>query len=674
MATQSLGHLVTYLRGDSTSLNGAIAGSQARLAKFAKFAMWAGAAIGAAFAYKTVKSFIEFNDEMTQSLAIMGDVSKKTRMELSATARQLSTRSMFAASELAKGYYYLTSAGKNAAQSQVLLKDVARFAQAGQFDLAEATSLLTDAQNALGLSSRNVVKDQFEMIRVSDVLVGANTLADATTRQFAVALTTDAAASMRAFNIPLEEGVAVLAAYADRGIKGAHAGSMFGRFLRLLIPAAVKNAQAFKKLNIHVFNSRGNLRNLALVVGDMTRAFSTMSVKQKSVAMQQLGFMKRTQQVVYPLLGASQKLKDYEDKLDKMGGTSQRVADKQMKSLSKQTSLLGRNLKEASGELLNIQENLEGTAIKISKLNRWFRESWSGIDVTLKLMWYSIKRVMDNVYDIFYETWLVDIATVMGNAAHNIEYLFKWFGDNWNAVLVNAGGLAVGFGKTVWRAFKFSIQSWFRLFVDFFYDVGINFKNFAVAIKDALMMKGWNFRLTGQNLAEGMKINAKQASEILDPLAKAMNKANLTMFEAVPITTGLRTPAEKANAVNEALVREDLEFSGKIKKIQDKIDAQRKELMKPITIGKKGIGTPLPGEEDKVKPSAAKKYGAAVLKGSLEDYKAGLQRGTTEEKIETNTAKTNKIMESQVKVSKEIKAAIKAQAPITAKILKQGKF
>jgi len=89
------------------------------------------------------------------------------------------------------------------------------------FDMARATDLLTDAQSALGLTIRDdAIANMEEMVRVSDVLVRANTLANASVEQFSVALTTKSGAALRALNKDMEEGVAVLAAFADQGIKG----------------------------------------------------------------------------------------------------------------------------------------------------------------------------------------------------------------------------------------------------------------------------------------------------------------------------------------------------------------------------------------------------------------------------------------------------------------------
>jgi len=332
------------------------------------------AGLGGALAF-SAREFMNFDTEMTKSVAIMKGVTADMRSELERTAVSISTQYKFSASQLAQGYFYLFSAGKSLSASQKELVDVARFAQAGQFDLATATTLLADAQKALGLSSENLVEDQKQLVRVSDVLVRANTLANANVQQFSEALTNEAAAAMRAFNIRLEEGVAVLAAYAEQGTKGQEAGSMLGRFLRLLVPAANENEEAFSNLNIRVFDAQGNLRNLAYIIYDMERAFSTMSVSERSAALEALGFEKKMQGAVFPLLGMSRAIYDYENQLILAGGTTQEVADNQLKTLSQQFGLLINNVQATVSEAMNFSEVIGSAGEAIGSFTQLIRDT-----------------------------------------------------------------------------------------------------------------------------------------------------------------------------------------------------------------------------------------------------------------------------------------------------------
>ena len=287
-----------------------------------------------------VKAFASFDKAMTESLAIMGNVSDNTRSQMSALASQLSGESTFAAKELAESYYFLASAGLDAEKSMAALPVVMKFAQAGAFNMAQATDLLTDAYSALGPAIQKTGDLVTDMTSLSDILVKANTLANASVQQFSEALTSEAAAAMRNFGVEVEDGVAVLAAYADQGLKGAAAGSQFGRALRLLVKAQAENSEEFRQMGIKIFNSSGELRDFAEITGDMEKAFKGMSTEAKTAGLKQLGFQARTQQAILPLIGASEKIRKYKEGLKEAGDITEEVANKQLKTFANQMTLL----------------------------------------------------------------------------------------------------------------------------------------------------------------------------------------------------------------------------------------------------------------------------------------------------------------------------------------------
>ena len=91
---------------------------------------------------------------MTQSLAIMDTtIEQQKAMEEQALAVSRTTR--ISAEQSAEAFFFLASAGLNAEQSISALPQVAKFAQAGMFDMATATDLATDAQSALGLTVKD---------------------------------------------------------------------------------------------------------------------------------------------------------------------------------------------------------------------------------------------------------------------------------------------------------------------------------------------------------------------------------------------------------------------------------------------------------------------------------------------------------------------------------------
>ena len=300
----------------------------------------------------SVRAFAQFDSAMTQSTSIM-KVTEAQIKSMRETALSMSTSGEFsqAPKEMAASYFFLASAGKDAAQSIALLPTVSRFATAGQFDMALATDLLTDAQSALGLSSKDVAQDQLSMLRVSDVLVKANTLANASVQQFSTSLTTKAGAALKSYNKDVEEGVAVLAALADQGVKSELAGNALDRFMRLSAKGAIDNAEAHKELGFEVFDANGKMRNLGDIIGNLEQVLEGLSDEERAVALDMMGFEARVQGVILPLIGTSKAIKQYEKELRNAGGTTKDVADKQMKSFSNQMKVFRNQLTAAAIEI-----------------------------------------------------------------------------------------------------------------------------------------------------------------------------------------------------------------------------------------------------------------------------------------------------------------------------------
>lgn len=284
----------------------------------------------------SLKAFSTFDDAMNRSLAIMGDVSEEMRGKMADAARELPLVIRASAAESAAGFEFLARAGKTAEQSLALLPLTARFANAGLIDLALGTDLLTDAQSALGLSVKDTAQDQINMARVSDVLVRANSLANASVVQFSKSLTTKAGDSMRRFSQDVESGVAVLAAWADQGVKGELAGERYSIVLRDMTNKSIKNREAFKKNNIAVFDQTGKVRKLVDIIEDMEVAFAGMSDETRKATLLSLGFTFKSVAATSSLIGLSEKIRQYEKDLRSAGGATQEVSDNQMKSFAAQ--------------------------------------------------------------------------------------------------------------------------------------------------------------------------------------------------------------------------------------------------------------------------------------------------------------------------------------------------
>ena len=386
---RTIANLMVVIGANATALEKALTKSEKRINKFGRTATAAGENLTKSITLPAIvaggaaiKVFGDFEKAMVGSTAIMGKVSDEMRDKMETAAREVAKTTKFSATQAAESYFYLASAGMDAAQSIEALPRVAKFAQAGNFDMALATDLLTDAQSALGMTIRDdVVKNMENMNRVSDVLVKANTLANASVQQFSEALTNKAGAALRLLNKDVEEGVAVLAVFADQGRKGEAAGESLAIVLRDLQRASIKNRDEFKKFGVGVYDAQGNMNNMAAIVGDLEGALKGMSDEQVRTTLMMMGFQDKSVANIMALLGTSEAIRKYEEQLKKAGGITQEVADKQLRSLWAQLGLVKNRLVDMGitlGDILG--STMQSTVLpmvdhlidKLNKAAEWF--------------------------------------------------------------------------------------------------------------------------------------------------------------------------------------------------------------------------------------------------------------------------------------------------------------
>lgn len=290
-----------------------------------------------------VDAFMTFDAALTESMAIMSEADRGFREQIIQSSIDISKTTVFTAAQVAEGYYFLASAGMSATQSMAAMGSVAKFAQAGMMDLAEATELVLDAQTAIGLKSTNVETNAANLQRVMDVLVRGAIDSNATVQQLAESLANRAGAAARLVGKDVEETTAVLEAFATVGVKGAEAGTRLDIVWRDLQRRAIQNTDAMNQFGVKVFDANGEMRNTADIVQDMEVAFAGMSDEQKRSAIMMMGFQDRSVAAILSLMGLSDEMRNFEAANRKAAGSVEDIANRQMESLSNKIKALTHN-------------------------------------------------------------------------------------------------------------------------------------------------------------------------------------------------------------------------------------------------------------------------------------------------------------------------------------------
>ena len=193
------------------------------------------------FGKAMVEASMEFEDAMARVKSVCNATTEEMQM-MTAEARKMGETTRYTATEAAKAMENLVRNGLSAEQATKALSSVLQLAQANAIGLDEAAVILTNTLNMFNLSVN-------EAARVNDVLssTAANTATNVSELYDALANAAPVA-SVLGFNI--EEVNAALGALAQRGVKGADAGTQLRMaFVKLTDPAILKK---LKEYNINI--------------------------------------------------------------------------------------------------------------------------------------------------------------------------------------------------------------------------------------------------------------------------------------------------------------------------------------------------------------------------------------------------------------------------------------
>lgn len=459
-----VGSLAVSIVAKTQKFEKALARTRRTVRRFAGALSTVGIAAGAvgAVTFKLANTYNELQRSMNASLAIMSNVSKTMREDMTKAAIEVAGKTRFSAAQAAEAYYFLASAGMNSEQALAAMPKVAAFAQAGNFDLALATDLATDAQSALGMTSKDAQENLANLSRVTDTLIKANTLANASAQQFSEALTNKAGAALRLVNKDIEEGLAVLAAYADQGIKGAEAGTALGIVMRDLQTKALKHASAFKQNGIAVYDASGKMRGLPDILSDIEKRLDGMSDAQKKATLLAVGFSDKSVAYIQTLLGTSDKIRGYEEALRSASGITEKVAGEQMTAMDKAMAKMGEAWTKLSVQMGPSVEMLANWVTALFDADKSTSSVTSKTGALATTLWLiekaglAIKAVFNGLRWVITET-LKNTATQIRMVLEMIEKIpgvkdagsqyIKSFEDGFRQVNKAAGDEFLGAGK-----------------------------------------------------------------------------------------------------------------------------------------------------------------------------------------------------------------------------------
>ena len=184
---------------------------------------------------------IDFESQMAKVGAIAGATGDDFK-ELEKKARELGSTTRYSATEVAEAMEYMGMAGWDNKQILAGLESVLNLATVAGMDLGQASDFVTDGLTALGYEAEDASK-------MVDILAKASTSSNTTVSQMQKAFT-NCAPVAGTLGISMEDLALALGLMADKGVKGAKAGTALKNLMANLSAPTEKQLAFIKQFNL----------------------------------------------------------------------------------------------------------------------------------------------------------------------------------------------------------------------------------------------------------------------------------------------------------------------------------------------------------------------------------------------------------------------------------------
>lgn len=227
-----------------------------------------------------IKIGMDFEQSMSKVKAMSGATNEEMVL-LEKAARDAGATTSKSAKDAADALGYMALAGWDTTTSMDALMPVLRLSEAGNIDLAKASSLVTDSMSAMGLTTQ-------ELPGYLDIVAQTARSSNTDIDQMAEAYL-KVGGTLRGLNIPLEESALALGFLANSGIKGSEAGTALNAVMTNLTAPTGRAKTALDELGFTAFDSEGNFKGLENVLFDLKDKLAGMTEEQRNTYLAMIG-------------------------------------------------------------------------------------------------------------------------------------------------------------------------------------------------------------------------------------------------------------------------------------------------------------------------------------------------------------------------------------------------
>lgn len=430
-----------------------------------------------------VWSFGSFEKAMRKATAV-SDTTEAQFSKMAKMARAEAIRLNLAATETASAFYFLGSAGLSVKQQMEAFVPVMTLVKAGVGAVGETAENIVDIMKGFQISFSKTA-------HVTDVLAYAATEANATLPQFAMALK-EVAGIGKMTNNTLEELTSAMAFMADVGFKGRRAGFMLRRILVRLMAPMSDVTKLMNKYNVSVYNTEGQMKPFVQLVGELSDALRGAGEEQRNMAFKTIFGQRAIAGQIAIFNKGKKELDKFTQALIDSGGTAQKIADKQLNSLTEQFGRLRKMIKDIFiriGKYLSpalrwlikdFQKGTEAIGEFVDK-NEILITEWA---LMMAAKFQFVRKVVQDFIVGAYKNWPATWRWMSAVAINQFSAIWESFNVSIGSALEVATKLFIAFGKSLYFIFE-------KVFMDIGASIGTWLYN-ANEIRKArkFMMKG----------------------------------------------------------------------------------------------------------------------------------------------------------------------------------------
>lgn len=221
----------------------------------------------------------DFDSVLTEIQARTG-LTTEAMAQIRQAALQAGADTSFSSQQAADAFLNLLTAGLSTEEALATLNPVLNAAAAGNMDLARAADYTTSLMASFNLTAEDAT-------RIVDAMAKASGATPASMDEMGAALLRSSASAAQ-FGFSIEETSAMLAIFAQNGLRGEAAGTQLNSMLRNMNSQAAPTKAVWAELGISMYDAAGNARDLDAVFADLRVALDGMTDEDRNRIMMQL--------------------------------------------------------------------------------------------------------------------------------------------------------------------------------------------------------------------------------------------------------------------------------------------------------------------------------------------------------------------------------------------------